>query len=138
MLANANMTIYNKYIDDTTRTIKYKRTCLYGVNWQEKQAINIGDKSMNKAYSIDIITVYIPFTVSSLKKYIEPSKYNKLSEEEKDNYFTLNNEDIIAKGILDKNITKINDLDTGAIINSVITNDNGSYFMRHWQVGGVY
>lgn len=138
MITNADITIYNKYIDNNTRTVKYKKTYLYGVNWQEKQTINIGDKSTNKAYSIDIVTVYIPFTVSSLKAYIEPTKYYKLSEEEKNNYFTINNEDIIARGIIDKDIMKISDLDNGVLIDSVITNDNGSYFMKHWQVGGVY
>ena len=41
MKANANLTIYNKYIDPATRSEKFQRTQILDVAWENRKAANV-------------------------------------------------------------------------------------------------
>ena len=142
MIVNADITLYNRYYSKEKQCDKYIRTYLRGVNWQGKQAVQVGYKGINSA---DVISIYIPKGVDSdLKEYISPKKYKDLSEKEKERYFTFTYGDKIVKGIIDFDLTGIKpnnekyleeSYDDVVTIISTIFNDNGSYNMQHWKVG---
>lgn len=134
MRTNADITIYNRYFDKATRLDKYQRTILYGVFWDERKAVNRLQSGLEDA---DKVTIIIPFTVITDKKYVAPKEFEKLQD--KSNYFTLQEGDRVVKGAIDFEITgKISDLDKeyeAFTITSVDTKDFGSLYMRHWEVG---
>ena len=77
------------------------------------------------------------------KSYLKPKAYQSLEEVEKDKYFTLNDGDIVVKGIIDfelseekgSNLKYLNEnYDDVGIINTVVTYDCGSDYMKHWKV----
>ena len=134
MRTNADITIYNRYFDKATRLDKYQRTILYGVFWDERKAVNRLQSGLEDA---DKVTIIIPFTVATDKKYAPPKEFEKL--EDKTGYFTLQEGDRVVKGAIDFEITgKVSDLDKeyeAFTIISVDTKDFGSLHMRHWEVG---
>lgn len=140
MITNSDITLYNGYVDDMERT-KYKKTIIKGVNWQGTVTKTVANKELQSA---DSINIYIPFLADfSNKKYLEPKAWNRLSEEEKDNYFTFKATDRIVKGICDFEFTGSNTvkmLDNGydnvITVMSIVVNDNGSSNMQHFQIGG--
>lgn len=143
MITNSDITIYNKCYDEETQSYsKYKRTYIKGVNIQIDKAVSVGDKGLNTA---DNVSVYIPFTADfSNKKYIKPKEYDRLSDKDKEYYFTIGKGDIIVKGIIDFDITgrdkntikHLNNLyDDVYTITNISTNDFGSLSMQHWEVG---
>ena len=142
MVTNADITLYNAYQDNDY--IRYKRTYIYGVNWQDKQAVSVDSKGLNSA---DTLNIYISFsaTVSDGKKYISPKAFERLTNLEKDNYFTFKADDKVVRGIIDFEVTgeKPNTIATlehsyDDVLNiiSIIPCNNGSLSMRHWEVGG--
>lgn len=142
MLTNADITLYNSYYSKDSELIKYKRTYIRGVNFQDTKATKLTDKGL---LSADTAKVFIPFTADAGgKQYIKPKAYKRLNDAEKDNYFTFNNDDKIVKGIIDFELTgeKPNNLkylenmfDDVYNIISIATNENGSLSMQHWEVG---
>lgn len=135
MNTNADITLYNAYLDSDDNT-KYARTVIKNVSWQDEIKSTVTDKGLQSA---NAITVFIPVT-SITKTYIEPKAYSKLSDFERSNYFTLKAEDKIIKGIYESNINGVKDfnkLDNIATIQVEIDNRIGSLSMQHWEVGCV-
>lgn len=143
MITNADITIYNSYYDKNEGKNKYQRTYLRGVNFQTSNSIK--NDRVRGLISDDTVSIYIPFTVDSEdKKYIKPKAFNRLSEYERENYFTFNTTDKIVRDIIDFEITGENGeniayldnyYDDVYTITNVTTNDNGSLDMQHWRVG---
>lgn len=138
MRTNADMTIYNSYYDAENDCTRYKRTYLYGVNWQSTQVVSVDGKGLN---SVDTLVILVPFSIKTEPKrtYIPPRAYDRLTDAERDNYFTFKADDKVVKGIIDKEITLIKELeqyDDMFTIDSVIPCDEGSCSVRHWEVGG--
>lgn len=103
MFNKDNITIYNKYYDKDSDTYKYAITYLYGVDWQDKQAVAVTDKGL---FSADSIRLFIPFNIIAKgKKYIKPKAYSRLLDKSK--HFTFNMDDKIVKGIVDFELTGI-------------------------------
>ena len=135
-----DITLYNVHYDKETERNLYSKTYLYGVEWQGSNMITVRDKGL---ISEDKTEIFIPFSVGSSKKYIKPKLYSRLSNIEKENYFTFSNKDKVVKGIVDFEITgekghTVKDLedkydDVLTIIN-VSTFDYGSPNMQHWEV----
>lgn len=135
-----NITLYNAYYDKQTERTLYSKTYLFGVDWQGSNAIAIRDKGL---ISEDKTEIFIPFSIESVKKYIKPKIYSRLSDNERENYFTFSNKDKVVKGIVDFDVTgekghTIKDLENNydavlTIIN-VSTFDYGSENMQHWEV----
>jgi hypothetical protein len=149
MKTNCNVTLYNKYsIGDKAC---YKKTIIKGANWQgsKVQAFSNTETGKGTLNSADVINIFIPFTSkfegntpTETKTYIDPKSWAKLSETDKDKYFTFSNTDFIVKGEcafdwgLTNPITNLTKIDNVATIMSVVINDNGSMAMRHYQLGG--
>lgn len=139
MIINSDITLYNSYVDDMEKT-KYKKTIIKGVNWQCSNVKTIANNTLVTADSIDI---YIPFLADfEGKTYLEPKTWLKLSEAEKDLYFTFKATDKIVKGECDFEFTGTNTVklldnsyDNVVTIMSVIKNDSGSPSMKHFQIG---
>ncbi len=136
MKTNTIATLYNHYTDKETDRTVYKRTVITSVNWQEKLKTTVTDKGL---ISANIIRVFIPFNSDFKgKEYIGPKAYKRLSEEEKDKYFTFDNDDFIVKGEIDGFVTVDalkKSYDNVATIISTIICDKGSLAIRHYEVG---
>src|SRR5699024_10504493 len=134
MHTNTDITIYNKYYDKATRLDKYQRTVLKGVFLDERKGYNRLKSGLESA---DEVLVLIPFSVTVNRQYLSPMEFQKV--ENKENYFTIAEEDRLVKGIVDTEITLPKDLDKeheAYTITTVDTHDYGSYHMRHWELGG--
>lgn len=138
----ANMTLFNSIYNPETDRTEYIRTYLYDIDWQGEQAVTVGDKGL---LSADKITCFIPFTVNTKdKKYISPGEFKKLDIEVAKKFYTLKKGDFIVKDIVDfelsshergKQFKDLERLYTVGTIVSVITNDFGSEYLQHWEVG---
>lgn len=138
----ANMTLFNSIYNPETERTEYIRTYLYDIDWQGEQAVTVGDKGL---LSADKITCFIPFTVNTKdKKYISPGEFKKLDIEVAKKFYTLKKGDFIVKDIVDfelsshergKQFKDLERLYTVGTIVSVITNDFGSEYLQHWEVG---
>ena len=134
MQTNADITIYNRYFDTTTRTDKYQRTVIYDVFWEDKKAVNRLQSGVENA---DEVFIAIPFMYSSKKEYASPNDFASIID--KTGHFTLQESDRVVKGEIDFEITgKVSDLDKNYeafTVTSIDTKDFGSMHMRHWEVG---
>lgn len=138
----ANMTLFNSIYNPETDRTEYIRTYLYDIDWQGEQAVTVGDKGL---LSADKITCFIPFTVNTKdKKYISPGEFKKLDIEVAKKFYTLKKGDFIVKDVVDfelssyergKQFKDLERLYTVGTIVSVITNDFGSEYLQHWEVG---
>jgi len=137
MKTNADITIYNKYIDAATRAEKYQRSVIAEVNWENCKAAMVrrtGELAADKA------RVFIPF-VNHIN-YLAPKAWQALTT--KTNNWTLQEGDIIVRGIVTDEISssftvsalkaKYDDVLT---IRSVDTYDQGSARMQHWEIGAT-
>lgn len=138
MLNNNDITLYNAYYDKVTDITKYKRTYLYGVDWQGKQAVTVSEKGL---LSADSIQIFITYNVECGKQYIGPKAFERLTENEKDNYFTFKSGDKIVKGIIDFELTGIKPNNTAYlenyyddVINIISVVD--CELTRNWEIGG--
>lgn len=136
MRTNADLTIYNKYVDSVTRTEKYQRTQVKAVAWENRKASNTIATGGN--ISADQARVFIPFQRGA--NYAKAKAWQALST--KTSRWTLQEGDVIVKGLVSDEIgtgftvtalkAKYDDV---LMISSVDTMDSGSASMRHWQVG---
>lgn len=138
MITNCSITLYNHYSDSLGK-VWYKRTFIDKANWQE---IQNKDLVNNMLQSADSINIFIPYLNKfENKTFLNYKAWLKLSEEDKNNYFTFAATDRIVKGecefVFDatSKITTLDAMDNVGTIMSVINNDNGSMSMKHFQIG---
>lgn len=151
MLNNTNITLYNKYTDKSTLKEFFKRTVIKGLNngfsaeWQGQKIASLSTAETGSGKGVlnvaDAINVYISFNSDfSSKTYIEPKAWNRLSDLERDKYFTFQLGDRIVKGECDFNpinsITQLSSYDNVVSIMSIKVNDLGSKAMQHFAIGG--
>ena len=86
-------------------------------------------------------TIYIPTEDldSENKEYISPKKYNQLSKEEVEKYYTFQNGDIVVSGIIDYTIDENNTITTLKNnfddVLQIITIDNKlKGGLPHWEI----
>lgn len=101
MITNADVTIYNKRVDKKTRQTVYVRTILRDVHWYTDQKVSVGEKGLNSA---DVIKIRVP-TEERQEIFVEPAEYARL--EDTAGYWTAANGDLIAKGVIEDEITRI-------------------------------
>ncbi|SFJ26243.1 hypothetical protein SAMN02910355_1854 [Terrisporobacter glycolicus] len=133
LFKNTDITIYNRYYDNSLGADKYQRTIIKGVNWQGKRNGIVSDKGLLLADSTLIF-------IDKLDNYISPKRFAKLSDEDRKKHFTLGVGDKVVKGEADFEITGVkpyricdleNEFDNVIGIKSV--NDLSS----HFEVEGV-
>lgn len=132
-----NITLFNAYFDKETRTTKYNRSYLYGVDWQECKSMSINQ--VRGIMSADDILIFIPYNCyAEDKKYIKPKLYQQLDDSEKNDYFTFKENDKIVKGIIDYDISIDNTIkklelsyDDVVDVKSITTCD----MMGHFELG---
>ena len=133
LFKNEDITVYNKYYDSSSDTYKYQKTVIKGVNWQGKRNGTVSDKGLLLADSTLIF-------IDKLDNYISPKRFAKLSDEDRENYFTFASGDKIVKGEVDFDITGIKPyriVDLEAEFDDVIDIKSVSEFSGHFQVEGV-
>jgi hypothetical protein len=134
MRTNTAVTVWNRYIDSATRTERWQRTQIPAVAWENRKGSNVlasgGNITANQA------SIYIPMQGNT--DYLNPMAWllDKIGN------WTLKVGDIIAKGLIDTELTPtftVSDLENAnyevLTITSVDLMDAGSLRMRHWKVG---
>ena len=91
LFKNADITIYNRYYDNSLGLDMYQRTVIEGVNWQNKRTGTVSDKGLLLADSTLVF-------VDKLDNYISPKKFAKLEPLERGKYFTFAAGDKVVKG----------------------------------------
>lgn len=100
LFKNSDITIYNRYYDNSLGADRYQRTVIKGVNWQGKRNGTVSDKGLLLANSTLIF-------VDKLDNYVSPKRFAKLFDEDRKKYFTFAPGDKIIKGEVDFEITGI-------------------------------
>lgn len=131
MIPNADITVYNKYIDSATRSEKYQRAEVKSVVWQSTKAIS----QMRTQTAANVALVMIPFERGT--QYAAPKAWQAA----KSGKWTLQEGDVIVRGIVTDEITgayTITDLraehENVVTIASVDAMDQGSSNSQHWEV----
>lgn len=133
MITNADITIYNRKLNPTTKLPEYQTTQIKGVHWYTDQKIAVSDKG---AASADIYKIRVPSMADqSGKTYAAPLEYAKAKGIE--NLWTIQNQDIVVKGLLDLEIKKAMDLEGYEKATVVSFSDNRQGSLPHWRIGGV-
>ncbi|WP_282926892.1 DUF6751 family protein [Helcococcus kunzii] len=130
MITESNITIYNKYLDQATRTDKWKKTQIKNVHWEETQGANIIKSGMSNA---DSVKIFIPYVSFSELLYIDPKQF-------KGEGFTFQPGDYIVKGLIEDEITSSSELEKQyitAVKIKTVDNRNDSIIkdLWHFEVG---
>lgn len=139
MMTNADITVYNRQFDKAQDKYIYLRTYLKGVNWQDSKGIRIAESGV---VSDDRTRIFIPLDVNAEdKQYKKPKTYKRMDD--KSLFYTLDNEDIVVKGIIDFDLTgnpgeNVSSLqakyDDVMVITKVIDNRYGSRTIQHFEL----
>lgn len=139
MMTNADITVYNRQFDKVQDKYIYLRTYLKGVNWQDSKGIRIAESGV---VSDDRTRIFIPLDVDAEdKQYKKPKTYKRMDD--KSLFYTLDNEDIVVKGIIDFDLTgnpgeNVSSLqakyDDVMVITEVIDNRYGSRIIQHFEL----
>lgn len=135
MKRNADLTIYNKYIDSSTRSEKYQRTVIRSITWESSKAVSAMQAGRLATNSADI---YIPRARG--ENHLDPIAWTALVS--KVGKWTLAEGDFVVKGEVADEITTgftttnlMKKYDNVLVITSVDLMDRGSANIQHWQVG---
>ena len=128
------VTVLNKVQDDDG--VFYLPTILRGVLYVTSRS---SSKSTTGSDNKDDIKCTIPFKVNVDKNFVNKLEYDKLTNDEKVNNWTLSKDDIIVKDIITESQISLkminNTYNEKMVISFVDTLDFGG--LRHWQVGGA-
>lgn len=149
MYTNTDATLYNYFKDKESGKVKYRKTYLKNVFWDDTKQNNVIKSGLT---TIESVLICIPFSVETEgKQYASPKEYFKLTDDKKDKSFTFtaNSQDLIVKGRIDYDINNTsmqtiseslsylrNNYDNVMTISVVDEKDFGSESMRHWEIGG--
>lgn len=133
LFKNSDITIYNRYYDNSLGADRYQRTVIKGVNWQGKRNGTVSDKGLLLANSTLIF-------VDKLDNYVSAKRFAKLQPDERENYFTFAQGDKIVKGEVEFEITgikpyRISDLENE--FDDVIDIKSVNELSGHFEVEGV-
>ncbi len=137
MITNADITIFNKRrIDKSTARPVYFRTQIKGVNFYTDQKVRVTDEG--GVVSADIYKIRIPEDADTEgKQYIDAEAYKKMSDVEAKSYWTIDNDDLFGKGLLEdfeKESEFLKRQYTGKVKSF---SDNRRGGLPHWRIGGA-
>lgn len=133
LFKNADITIYNRYYDNSLGAYRYQRTVIKGVNWQGKRNSTVSDKGLLLADSTLIF-------IDKLDNYVNTKRFAKLQPDERENYFTFAPGDKIVKGEVEFEITGIKPYRVADLENEfddVIDIKSVNSLSDHFEVEGV-
>ena len=133
LFKNSDITIYNRYYDNSLGEDRYQRTVIKGVNWQGKRNVTVSDKGLLLADSTLIF-------IDKLDNYVSTKRFAKLLDEDRKNYFTFAPGDKIVKGEVEFEITGINPYRLSDLENEfddVIDIKSVNELSGHFEVEGV-
>lgn len=133
MITNADVTLYNRKYDKSIRLDAWQRTVLKGVWFYTDHKVNVGDKGLNAA---DVYKIRVLANAERERTYLPEDEFVKKTDTS--NYWTLQNGDIVVKGICDVDIDKPADLAQLHKQYCKITSwsDNRFGGLPHWRIGG--
>lgn len=134
LFKNADITIYNRYYDNSLGYDRYQRTVIKGVNWQGKRNATINNNGLLLADSTLIF-------IDKLSNYVSPKRFKKLSDIDRPNYFTFASDgDKIVKGEVTFEVTGVKPYriaDLEGEFDDVINVKSVADLPQHWEVEGV-
>ena len=133
LFKNADITIYNRYYDNSLGADRYQRTVIKGVNWQGKRNGTVSDKGLLLADSTLIF-------IDKLDNYVSTKRFAKLLDEDRKNYFTFAPGDKIVKGEVDFEVIGIKPYsiaDLESEFDDVIDIKSVNSLSDHFEVEGV-
>jgi len=139
MLTNADITIFNKWYNRETHLDEWKRTQISGVNWYGGQKVAVTDSGLQSA---DTYTVRIPAASAPQgRKFVLPEIYAAAESDALAGLWTLQNGDIVVRGLVADDITKTADV-TGKYsqcftVTGWRDNRRGSPSVQHWRIDGA-
>lgn len=134
MITNADITIYNHKYDKNTRLDKWQKTVIRGVHFYVDNKVSVGDGGLNSA---DVYKIRIPEGAECSRVYVPEDEYYAAAVTS--GYWTLQEDDIVVRGICNIDIEKPSDLKTQHVKYCKITSwsDNRFGSLPHWRIGGV-
>lgn len=134
MITNADITIYNQKSDPVTKLTEYVRTQIRNVHWYTDQKTSVDQSGVHSA---DIYKIRIPEESVTDRKFLDYSEWKQ--SEETDGYWTIQNDDLVVRGLVDDDIRQASDLLNKypyvARVNSFSDNRRGNN--PHFRIGGV-
>lgn len=132
MTTNADVTIYNSYLNPETRLEEYRRTVIRGVWFYVDNKVSIDADGLNAA---DIYKIRIPADADTGgAMFVPPWEYTGT-----EGTWTLQADDYVVRGIIDQDIERPADLkkwkNQVCRINSWSDNRFGG--LPHWRIGGA-
>lgn len=126
-----NITIYNHRYNAATQADTWRRTQIIGVSWYGGRKVTASD---NGLVSADTYTVRIPSNV--LGGFLLPEEYAAMVDVT--NKWTVQSGDIVVKGLVDTEITRVSDLDSiPQKFVAVGCYDNRRGLLRHIKIEGA-
>lgn len=133
MITNADITIFNKWYNANTRLDEWHRTQISGVSWYGGQTVTVGDKGLMTA---DTYTVRIPLSSApGGAEFVRQEVYATKSKDVLADFWTLQNGDYIALGLINTDITQPKEM-TGERFVITSWSDNRRGGLPHWKVEG--
>lgn len=139
MIANADITIFNKRYVREDRTEKFVGTRIKGVHFYSRKGTASNEKERK---THDTYTIRIPETAdTSKKKYVEDMEYSKLDDKKYPGYWTIQRGAIIVRGLVNLETATETELkqqfpDVIIVTNFTDNRNQCSDYMKHWRIGG--
>ena len=131
MFNEDNITIYNRVKGRNGYT--YYKTVLKSVEVQQKRIATVSN-TLNVAYSTSI---FIDKPVSNAKSYISEKEFVKLSEEDRQKYFTFGSGDKIIADVVEKEVNADFSITQLEATYEVLTIKGFKNFPCHFEVEAV-
>lgn len=133
MITNSDITIYNREYDPESRSDIWYRTVIRNVWLYVDNKVSLTDSGLKSA---DICKIRIP-EGSPEKEYLDPESYAAVGNKER--YWTIQEDDIVAQGACPWEITRPADLQEmhKRYWKVVSWSDNRFGCSPHWRIGGA-
>lgn len=138
MLTNADMTIYNRKANPTTKKMEYVRTVIKGVWWHTKLEVSTALSGMGGGLkSADVLTARIP--MDGRAGYLPPDEYAALTWGDHTGKWTVENGDIVVKGEISTDITRPAELGAMHLQMFQVVSHSENFFggNQHIRIGGA-
>lgn len=141
MLTNADITIFNKWLNIATGKEEWKSTqikgrnnLVKGVNWHMNRKVTLTNSGLSPA---SVYEVRIPIDADTQgKQYIEEREYKKLTGSNVLNYWTISNGDYFVQGLVAEiTIPALLKLPLSSMVTDYSDNRRGG--AQHWRLSGA-